>query len=150
MEQLQIKISYDWQSVFLREKVEYLFPMAITPFMRSKYREPAVFKWDIYQKTPGDRKLVYIGDAQELCPKRLYGYLNPGPTQKTNQKINTEFRGYLKEKLNIKLDICNIYKIDYQEALLGKLALDDKYIRLLIVNAMTIEHKNKGYTVIET
>lgn len=150
MEQLQIKISYEWQSVLLREKVDYLFPMAITPFMRSKYKEPAVFKWDIYQKTPGDKKLIYIGDAQELCPKRLYGYLNPGPTQKTNQKINTEFRGYLKEKLNIKLDICNIREIDYRGSVLGKSALDDKYMRLLIVNAMTIEHKNKGFTVMET
>jgi hypothetical protein len=150
MDQIQIKISYEWQSVLLREKVEYLFPMAITPFMRSKYREPAVFKWDIYQKTPGDKKLVYIGDAQELCPKRLYGYLNPGPTQRTNQTINTEFRGYLREKLNIKLDICNIREINYQESVLEKSALDDKYMRLLIVNILTIELKNRGFTVKET
>jgi hypothetical protein len=150
MDQLQIKISYEWQPVLLREKVEYLFPMAITPFMRTKYKEPAIFRWDVYQKKTGDKKLVYIGDAQELCPKRLYGYLNPGPTQKTNQKINTEFRGYLKEKLNIELDICSIREIVYKETVLGKAALDDKYMRLLIVNAMTIELKNKGFTVMET
>jgi len=150
VDQIQIKISYEWQSVLLREKVEYLFPMDITPFMRSKYREPAVFRWDIYQKTPGDKKLVYIGDAQELCPKRLYGYLNPGPTQRTNQKINSEFRGYLREKLNIKLDICKISEIFYKTSVLGTSALDDKYMRLLIVNAMTIELKNKGFTVMET
>jgi hypothetical protein len=150
MDHLQIKLAYEWQPVFLREKVEYLFPMAITPFMRAKYRDPAVFLWDIYQKSAGDKKLIYIGDAQELCPKRLYGYLNPGPTQKTNQKINTEFRGYLREKLNIQLDVCNIKEIVYRDTVLDKSALDDKYMRLLIVNAMTIEFKNKGYTVMET
>jgi hypothetical protein len=150
MEVLQIKITYEWQPVLLREKVDYLFPMAITPFMRTKYKEPAIFKWDVYQKNPGDKKLVYIGDAQELCPKRLYGYLNPGPTQKTNQKINTEFRGYLKEKLSIGLHMCNIREIVYKDSVLGKEALDEKYMRLMIVNAMTLEHKNKGFTVIET
>jgi hypothetical protein len=150
MDQLKMRITYEWQPVLLREKVEYLFPMAITPFMRARYREPAVFRWDIYETKPGDKKLVYLGDAQELCPKRLYGYLNPGPTQKTNQKINTEFRGYLKEKLNIKLDICNISEIIYNESTLTRSALDDKYMRFLVVNAMIIEHKNKGIKVMDT
>jgi hypothetical protein len=150
MDQLQIKFSYEWQPVYLRDKVEYLFPMTITPYMRTKYKDPAIFKWEIFQKIPGDKKLVYIGDAQELCPKRLYGYLNPGPTQKTNQKINTEFRGYLKEKLSIRLDICNFREIFYKDSVMDKAALDDKYMRLMIVNAMIIEHKRKGFTVMET
>jgi hypothetical protein len=150
MELLQIKLTYEWQPVFLRDKVEYLFPADISPYMRSKYKEPAIFRWDVYQKTASDKKLVYIGDAQELCPKRLYGYLNPGETQRTNQKINGEFRGYLRDKLNVKLDICNIREIIYKDITLTKAALDDKYIRLMIVNLMMIEHKNKGYTVMET
>jgi hypothetical protein len=149
MNTLQIGLSYEWQSVFSREKVEYLFPMAITPFMRTKYRVPAIFRWDIYLKTPEDKKLVYIGDAQELCPKRLYGYLNPGPTQKTNQRVNTEFRGYLKEKLSIKLDICNIPDISFGGSSIENKALDDKFVRQLIVDAMIIEHKKRGFTVME-
>ena len=112
MNPFQIKLTYEWQPVLLRENVEYLFPMAISPFMRTRYKGPAVFKWEIYQNIPGDKKLVYIGEAQELCPKRLYGYLNPGPTQLANKKVNTEFRGYLKENLKIKLDICHIQDID--------------------------------------
>jgi hypothetical protein len=150
MDQIQLKLTYEWQPVFLREKVEYLFPMAITPSMRTKYREPAVFKWDVYNTKPGDKKMVYIGDAQELCPKRLYGYLNPGPTQKTNQKINGEFRAFLKEKLSIGLYTCVISEISFGEAAPVKVSVDDKYVRLMIVNAMIINHKNKGFTVNET
>jgi hypothetical protein len=93
MNALQIKLAYEWQTVLLREKVEYLFPMAISPFMRTRYKGPAIFKWEVYQTTPGDKKMVYIGEAQELCPKRLYGYLNPGSTQLANKKVNTEIRG---------------------------------------------------------
>ena len=149
MNQIQIGFSYEWQAVFSRERVEYLFPMAITPFMRTRYQVPAIFRWDIYQRTPEDKKLVYIGDAQELCPKRLYGYLNPGPTQQTNKRVNTEFRGYLKEKLNIKLDICNIHELTFEGSMLENKALDDRYVRRLIVDAMIIEHKKRGFTVLD-
>ena len=149
MNQTQIIFSYEWQSVLLREKVEYLFPMSITPFMRAKYKEPAVFRWNVYSKTPGDKKLLYIGEAQELCPKRLYGFLNPGPTQQTNKRVNTEFRSFLREKLTIKLEVCNLQEIVFGDAILELGALGDKYLRRLIVDTMIVEHKMKGFTVVD-
>jgi hypothetical protein len=149
VEQLQISLAYEWQSVYVRERVEYLFPMAISPFMRTKYKEPAVFRWSVYQRTPEDRKIVYIGEAQELCPKRLYGYLNPGQVQQANKKVNAEFREYLNEKLSIKLDICEIRGIKFGESALGREALSDKYMRRLIAEAMIIEHKKKGFTIMD-
>jgi hypothetical protein len=147
MNQLQIKLIYQWETVLLRENVEYLFPMAISPFMRIRYKEPAVFKWEIYQKTPGDKKLIYIGEAPELCPRRLYSYLNPGPTQLANKKINTEFRAYLKENLKIKLDICRIQDMTFGATLLDVKAFADKHFRRLTVEAMIIEYEKKGFTV---
>ena len=147
MNQLQISLSYEWQSVFLREKVEYVFPMAISPFMRTKYRIPAIFRWSIYKRVPEDRKTVYIGEAQELCPKRLYGYLNPSTTQQANKKINAEFREYLKEKLTIKLDICDIQEIKFGETVMDRESLSDKYTRRLIVGAMIVEHKQRGFII---
>jgi hypothetical protein len=149
MEQIQINLAFQWQPVFLREQVEYLFPMAISPFMRSKYRGPAVFKWDIYEKTVSDRKITYIGEAQELCPKRLYGYLNPSTTQAANKKVNAEFRDLLKEKLHIRLEVCQIRELKLGEKILGEEALVDKYIRRLIVSWMIVEHKQKGYKVMD-
>lgn len=147
MNQLQIKFSYEWETVFLRENVEYLFPMAISPFMRTRYKEPAVFKWEVYQKTPGDKKLVYIGEAPELCPRRLYGYLSPGPTQLANKKINTEFRAYLKENLKIKLDICRIQDLVFEGTWQDTKAFADKHLRRLVVEAMIIDQQKRGFTV---
>jgi len=149
MNQLQLKLTYEWEPVFLREKVEYLFPMDISPYMRSKYKEPAVFKWEIYQNIIGDRKIVYIGEAAELCPKRLYGYLNPGPTQLANKKINTEFRGYLKEKLKIKLDICRMQELTFGESIFDAGAFGDKHLRRLVAEAMMIEHGKRGFTIMD-
>ena len=149
MVQLLIELSYEWQAVYLREKVEYTFPMAITPFMRAKYKAPAIYKWDVYQRAPGDKKLVYIGETQELCPKRLYAYLNPGPTQESNKKINAAFRGYLREKLTIKLEVCDITELKYGDNRLDTEALSDKYIRRMIANAMIFDHRRRGFTVMD-
>ena len=149
MNDLQIKLTYEWQAVYLRENVEYLFPMAISPFMRAKYKVPAVFKWDIYQKTPGDKKLIYIGEAQELCPRRLYGYLNPGPTQLANKKVNEEFRRYLREKLKIGLEICQVKEVQLGGLTLDTDAFTDKHVRRLAVEAFIVAHTKRGITVAE-
>jgi hypothetical protein len=147
MNQLKISLDYQWETVFLRENVEYLFPLSVSPFMRSKYKEPAVFKWEIYQKTPGDKKLVYIGEAPELCPRRIYSYLNPGPTQAANKKINTEFKAYLKENLKVGLEICRIQDMTFGGTLLDSKAFVDKHIRRMVVEAMMVEHQKRGYTI---
>jgi hypothetical protein len=146
---LQINISYEWQPVLLREKVEYLFPMAITPFMRTKYRRPSVFRFIVFPNTSEDKKLVYIGEAQELCPRRLYGFLNPGQTQHTNQRVNTEFRSYLKDKLSIRLDDCNVREIIFGDVSLGLDSLNDKYLRRMLTDSLIIEHKKHGFTVMD-
>jgi hypothetical protein len=149
MDQLQINLTFEWQAVYLRDNFEYLFPMAISPYMRNKYKAPAVFKWDVYQKTPGDKKLVYIGEAQELCPKRLYGYLSPGPTQLANKKVNSEFRDFLKEKLNIRLEICRVQEISLGGTVLDSGAFSDKHVRRLVAEALIVEHSRRGFTVVD-
>jgi hypothetical protein len=149
MPELQIKLTFEWQAVYLRENVDYIFPMAISPYMRTRYKLPAVFKWDIYQKTPGDKKLVYIGEAQELCPKRLYGYLNPGPTQVANKKVNTEFRDYLKEKLKIRLEIYQIQEFIFGKSIIDMNAFTDKHFRRLVSEALIVEHSRRGFTVMD-
>ncbi len=147
MNSLQINLDYQWEIVYLRENVEYLFPLSVSPYMRVKYKEPAVFKWEIYQKTPGDKKLVYIGEAPELCPRRIYSYLNPGQTQQANKKINTEFNAYLKENLKIRLEICRVQDMSFGGTLLDGKAFADKHIRRMVLEAMIIEHQKRGYTV---
>jgi hypothetical protein len=149
MNNLQITLEYEWQAICLRENVEYLFPMDISPYMRTRYKAPAVFKWDVYQKVPGDKRLVYIGEAQELCPKRLYGYLSPGPTQLANKKVNADFRGYLKEKFRIGLKICQVKEIILGGSRMDAQAFSEKHLRRLVVEASIIEHINRGFTVID-
>ncbi len=144
-----MQLNYEWRTVYLRENVEYLFPMAISPYMRAKYKVPTIFKWDIYQKKPGDKKIVYIGEAQELCPRRLYSYLNPGPTQLANKKVNDDFRRYLREKLKIGLEICQVKEILFGDSVFDTGALAEKHVRRLVAEALIVEHTKRGITVVD-
>ena len=148
MNRLDIELTYEWQPVYVREKMEYFFPDVITPFMRTKYREPAVYKWEVSQTRPDEPKIIYIGEGQEFCPQRLYGYLNPGATQMNNKRVNTDFRGYLKEKRKISISICNVTRIMIGSYEMNEKGLQEKNVRQLIVEAMIFEHRKKGFTVL--
>jgi len=128
---------------------DYFFPMPITPFMRDRYRGPAVFKWEVYISKPGDLKKAYIGEAQELCPKRLYSYLNPGKTQLAQKKINLDFREYLKEKLKVKLDVCEISELKFGGDEMGNDKMNSKWVRRMLVAAVVLNEEKRGYTVLD-
>jgi hypothetical protein len=149
LETLRLDCQYSWKPAYLRERVEYFFPADISPFMRNQYKGPAVFRWLVSPKPGETMATVYIGEAQEMCPKRLYGYLNPAPTQAANKKVNTDFREYLKDKRTVRLDL-----LDVQEFLIGglvteTLSLQDKYARRLLVAAQIIIHQKQGYTIVD-
>jgi hypothetical protein len=149
LETLQFECQYSWKSVLLREKVEYIFPMDISPFMRAQYHGPAVYRWLVFLNEADAIKTAYIGEAQELCPKRLYGYLNPGPSQLANLKVNADFRGFLKEKKTIRLDILDVVDFKMPGQLMSPGLLRDKYVRRMLVSAQILEHQRQGYTVID-
>jgi hypothetical protein len=132
-----------------REGAEYTFPMPITPYMRDRYRQPLVFKWEIYRRKPGDLKKAYIGEAQELCPKRLYSFLNPGKSQIAQQKINSEFRGYLKDKLNVGLFFCDVKSLKFDGDILDTDRFSSKWLRRLVVSALVLIDQKAGYTILD-
>ena len=93
------------------ENEEYFFPKKISPFMKSKYKHPAIYRWNTFRKESDDEKLIYIGEAQELCPQRINGYLHPGPSQLTNRRIKEEFQSYLRSGFKVGLEVLQFDEI---------------------------------------
>lgn len=58
-----MKFDFQRKFVLMDGNKEYTFPKKITSFMRSIYRRPAIYRWNIFRKEPGDEKLIYIGEA---------------------------------------------------------------------------------------
>lgn len=85
MHNIKVEVTYQWISILKGEGEKYYFPERITSFMRSNSRQPPIYRWDVFRDNPEDEKLIYIGEAQELCSQQINGYLNPGPSRRTNE-----------------------------------------------------------------
>jgi hypothetical protein len=84
MERIKIRIEYSWAPVLKNDDSEYLFPDP-KGSIKAEYNSPAVYRWNI--SVSGEQRMYYIGEAQNLR-ERVYGYLNPGRSQQTNDRIN--------------------------------------------------------------
>ena len=144
----KVEFAYQWESVLTDINKEYFFPEKITPFMRSNYRHPAIYRWNIFKKEPEDERLIYIGNTQELCPDRINGYIKPGPSQQTNKRINEELQGYIKIGFKIKLEFLLFDNIKIEDFNLTQSNLQDKYVRLFIEALMIIIYKEKGFKML--
>ena len=143
-----IEFAYQWKSILMEENKEYHFPEKITPFMTRTYKRPAIYRWNIFRKKPNDKKLIYIGVAQELCPKRINGYLKPGRSQQTNIRIKEKFQGYLGEGFKIGLEIFWFDNIKIGNFSLTNNDLNEKHVRRFIEELMVIIYKQKGFQIL--
>ena len=89
---IKVEFTYHWIPILKEEGQEYHFPEENSSFMRKNYRKPAIYRWNVFRNIPSDKKIIYIGEAQELCPQRINGYLYPGPSQRTNNRIKKYLR----------------------------------------------------------
>ena len=148
MGKLKVEFAYQWKPVLMDRNKKYFFPERITPFMREKYKQPAIYRWDIFRKQREDEKLIYIGEAQELCPQRINGYLNPGPSQQTNNRIKKKFQYYVRKGFKIGLEILQFDKIKIEDFIFTNNHLSDKHIRRFVEELMIIIYQQKGFEIL--
>ena len=147
MDRLSIEVAFEWEAVRMSEDGEYFFPQPVTKFMRQSYPGPAVYRRNIYKDRPTDRKLVYIGETEKLAPNRIRGYLNPGPSQQTNQRLKREFEEYLEQGLNVRLEVLRLGQVTIGDISLGPDDLQDKHVRQFIEELLITYYTRMGFTV---
>ncbi len=126
----------------------YLFPQPLTSYMKQEYKQPAIYRWNVFREEPGDEKLIYIGEAQKLCPQRINNYLNPGPSQQTSKRINREFQNYLKKGMKIRLEILRFGDVEIGDFVIAKDEVQEKHVRRFIEELMVVIFRKKGYRVL--
>ena len=77
-----MELSYRWETVFERQNQEYRFSQKISNYMKRVYRNLLCIVG----------MCLNINKAEELCPQRVNGYLNLGPSQQTNERIKLNFK----------------------------------------------------------
>lgn len=148
IEKIKLDISYTWEPVLAKEDQEYHYPMPISRYMKEHYNRSSIYRWDIYEQLLEDRKQIYIGEAQILCPQRIRGYLTPGPSQQTNKRMKEKFQGFLKDGLKIRLEVLRLQGLFIGKVPLAASELSNKYVRRCIEALLIINYQNKGYALL--
>lgn len=145
---LKVRFPFKWEAVLSSETEEYFFPQSVTGYMKRLYRGPYVYRWNIYRNSPSDLKLLYVGQAKQLCPHRIQSYLTPGPSQETNQRIHEKLRAYLEQGLRIRLEILRFVELTIGDFALTPEDMLDKHTRLFIEGLLIVYLRRKGYALL--
>lgn len=145
---LLVDVSFDWIPVLRNEDEVYFFPNSLTSFMTRLYKSPAIYRWNVYKDTPTDERIIYIGEGQQLIPSRINGYLNPGPSQMTNKRLNLRFHEYIQSGQKVQLEI-----IRFDEVILGNLSfrqsdLQNKHFRRFLEHMLITYYQQKNYKIL--
>ncbi len=106
-----LTIFVQWRTALVRENGEaYYFPDKLTRFFRDTYSVPVVYRWRVMRGQPGDKELIYIGEAEELS-RRIQRVRTPSMKVKdsdTNKRLHQIFHRYLSGNRKIVIDIADI------------------------------------------
>lgn len=138
-------ITFDWIPVLREEDEIYMFPNPITPYMKRLYKSPSIYRWNIHKGIPTSEKIIYIGEGQQLVPARIKGYLNPGPSQMTNKRLNNCFFEYKQRGYEISLEIIRFDAMNLGDSSFNLVDLENKYLRRFLENMLIIYYQQKGY-----
>lgn len=142
------EVLFDWIPILQDEDELYYFPNSLTPFMKRLYKSPAIYRWNIYKNTPTDEKIIYIGEGQQLIPERINGYLNPGPSQMTNRRLNTCFREYILNGHKVSLEIVRFDEMSVGDITFRQTDLKNKHFRRFLEHLLITYYEHKGYSLL--
>ena len=148
MNELKVNLPHRWETVLADTEKEYFFPEQITQLMKNWYKQPAIYRWNIYKNEPEDQKIIYIGEAKQLCPQRINHYLNPGRDQQTNKRIKEIFQNYSHQGFKIRLETLQFDRIAVGDFSLTKDDISDKHIRRFIEELLITYYRRKGFTIL--
>lgn len=142
--EIDLQLNLNWEIVLETENDAYSYPRPVSQYMRQNYHHPSIYRWKVF-KDGMNNPTIYIGETECLCPDRIKGYLNPGPSQKTNQRINELLNGYFADGWVVHLEHLSDLTLKLNDFELNQNHLYDKDNRRLIERILIVYYKNKGY-----
>jgi hypothetical protein len=144
---VNIALKYKWIPIENQPGVRYQFPENISSHFRANWDGPAVYRWLVLHQEPGHLRQLYIGET-ELLPRRIYGYLNPGPSQRTNQRLKAKFEEELRNGYKVTLEVLSFDSFSFESISISMDDLTDKVVRRFLESLFTMYYSKSGYTVL--
>lgn len=143
---ITVQFSFQWHSVMSNVTEPYCYPQPITPYMRHRYRWPAVYRWLICADDGSKPALMYIGTTKKLCPDRLNGYLQPEGN--TNQRLAGLFHEYGREGYTIYLETLGKCDVQAGAEIQTPYHLRSQARRLVLEELLIDYYKQQGYELL--
>ena len=144
---LNIQLGYQWRPVESTAGVRYMFPEQITRSFPAIWKAPAVYRWVLFRDEPGDQPILYVGETDRLA-RRIKQYVDPGPTQKTNLRVNAHFTEEMKKGFHVALDVLEFEPFRLGAVTVSQDDLRDKFLRRLLENLLAFHYSQAGITVL--
>jgi hypothetical protein len=126
--QTEIKVRWEWISVEGSPGVPYAFPEPISRHFRTNCNGPAIYRWRVLSESTSDPEKLYIGET-ELLPRRVCGYLNPGPSQLTNRRLKALFEQGAREGRKVVLERLAFEPFEVDGLTISQSSLSNKAVR---------------------
>ncbi|MGH9607339.1 MAG: hypothetical protein ACRD3N_16755 [Terracidiphilus sp.] len=124
-------IRYRWIPVESDRGIPFEFNSETFPRITHFPQRPAICRW-VFLKN-GIPVKAYVGETENLLT-RIRGYLNPGPSQETNKRINAESKAAILLGLTVRLEILRIEPIRINRVRVCNENLSDPYVRKMMEN----------------
>ena len=144
---MDISLNYRWAAAESSPGVPYHFPQRISPHFRANCDGPAIYRWVVFKQVADDLRRIYIGEA-ELLSRRVNGYLKPGPSQLTNQRLKAEFEEELNTGHKVALEVLSFDSFKIDAILLSMTDLNNKTVRRFLEGLFAVYYSRLGYTVL--
>jgi hypothetical protein len=143
---IDVSLEFVWEQVLSAPGKGFEFPGEITAFMRRQYGGPAIYRWIAYAKEIGDRKDIYIGEAETLW-RRIYNYLQPGASQQTNVRMHARFQALKSEGLHVTIQRLHISSLSLGGFTVGPSDLFNKHVRVFIEHMLVAYYTKAGFVL---
>jgi hypothetical protein len=134
-----LNISVQWRSAVTQENGQaWCFPNKLTPYFKERYSIPAVYRWRIDKRQPGEKERIYIGEGEELT-RRILWVLKPHSSSKasdTNRRLNEIFHQCALEKRAVWIDIADIDPFEINGVRFDQRDLGDRFKRRMLENLL--------------
>jgi hypothetical protein len=143
---MDVTFTHQWLTVDNGAK-PYFYGDEFAPGFRSSWAGPAVYRWNVYDSTPGDLRIAYVGETQKMSD-RLSGYKRPGPSQQTNLRLKAHFGQEVLAGRQVLLEVLMFSSLEINGLAITPADLTDKAARRLIESLAILLLRQDGFELL--
>jgi hypothetical protein len=141
------QIFVNWRTAVTQENGDgWCFPNKLTPYFRDRYATPAVYRWRVVKRQPGEKERIYIGEGEDLI-QRIAWVIKPHSSAKptdTNRRLNEIFSKCASGRQAVVIDCADIEPFEINGIRFEQRDIGDRFKRRMLENFFLVMAQADG------